>query len=967
MGVRAPVVVGRDHEIGIIERALGEVAKGRGQVVLLTGEAGIGKSRLAAHATDLAYGAELSIMRGRGSAVGRTVPFRALSEALLSLQRLGTHVDVEQLGAYRPELARLNPDWGTPSEVAASGSLMVLAEGVLRLTELVGRHAGCAVVLDDLQYVDPDTLAVLEYVIDNIEHQPTLLLCTIRDDDADTVEFARTAGRRSAATVVPLRRLSPGDVTTLGAVCLGGAGQSLPSAATDLLWTGSMGLPFLVEELLDEIVTEGRLVRDEDGWRMVDSFPAPPSAFVEGIDARLGRLSAQAREFVSVAAVLGQRFPLVIVQEVTGFEYRTLLRHLHGDVVANMVAPDDHTPDWYLFTHALVVDAVLALLAEETRVDLARRAADAVEKLNSDVPGDWCHLCARLREAAGQFAEAGQLYARAGRRALAQGAAQSAVTLLDRSLDLLVHDPANRASALESQLLALTEAGQVDRALAVGARFDEFGSGLDRIHRVRLHTQLAWAANLAGRTEGGLDQVRIARALLGPDPDDEHVAPIDVVAAHLELDRATPGRLEVAEAMALRAATVAERIPLPIIACQAWQLLGALARRHDPARATAYLEKSRVFAIAHDLPIWEIHALVRLGLDDALRAGDIDRLEQARELASRIGAVIARYQSEVNISLQLILRGEFTAARNLIDNVSAAAARLGLLEIRQFMLVARAVLAGHQCDRAELESAQRELAGQGGDQTQYVPRLHGLGAAFCSLLQEDREQANADLATALATEEANPTTFHLSGRHGLALLLRALDGTLDWAEYVEVSASPAAGMRWDRHFALLAAAVLTGRRGDPEQALAWLERGQEAGELYPVARHLGLRLVGEAAAQDGWGEPDRWLRTAEQYFHDAGIRAVPGACRALLRRMGVRVTQRRSGTKDVPDDLRAVGVTGREYEVLLLLGARLANNEIAVRLHLSRRTVEKHVSSLMAKTGATNRVQLGKLTAGDAR
>jgi DNA-binding NarL/FixJ family response regulator len=77
--------------------------------------------------------------------------------------------------------------------------------------------------------------------------------------------------------------------------------------------------------------------------------------------------------------------------------------------------------------------------------------------------------------------------------------------------------------------------------------------------------------------------------------------------------------------------------------------------------------------------------------------------------------------------------------------------------------------------------------------------------------------------------------------------------------------------------------------------------------------------------------------------------------------MGVRVTQRRSGADEVPDELRLAGVTVREYEVLRLLGARLANNEIAAQLHVSPRTVEKHVSSLLTKTGLANRLALGRL------
>ena len=343
---------------------MAKVAAGRGQVVFLTGEAGIGKSRLATAATDLAYQADMSIMRGRGSAMSRTIPFRCLSEALLSLQRLGTTVDIGALGPYRPALARLNPDWGTPADDASSSSLIVLAEGVLRLTELVGRNGGCAVVIDDLQYADPDTLAVLEYVIDNIAHQPTLLLATMRDDDSAALEFARATSKRDSATLIELRRLGQQQVSVLADACLEG---TLPAPALDLLWAGSGGLPLFVEELLDEIVSAGQLVRSGDGWRMAEAAGAPPSALVQSVAGRFGRLSEQAREFVSVAAVIGLRFPLTVVREVTGLDYRTLLRYLQSEPVAHLIGPDDHTPDWYLFTHALVADAVLTLIPEDVQ------------------------------------------------------------------------------------------------------------------------------------------------------------------------------------------------------------------------------------------------------------------------------------------------------------------------------------------------------------------------------------------------------------------------------------------------------------------------------------------------------------------------------------------------------------------------------------------------------------------------
>jgi DNA-binding NarL/FixJ family response regulator len=136
-------------------------------------------------------------------------------------------------------------------------------------------------------------------------------------------------------------------------------------------------------------------------------------------------------------------------------------------------------------------------------------------------------------------------------------------------------------------------------------------------------------------------------------------------------------------------------------------------------------------------------------------------------------------------------------------------------------------------------------------------------------------------------------------------------------------------------------------------------KAQEVAAPFAMARHLGTRLVAEAAVADGWGEPVEWLRGAEQYFHAAALPAIASACRALLREAGASVSQRRTGHERIPPALRRVGVTIREYEVFELLAGRLGNKEIAGRLHISPRTVEKHVASLITKTGRADRTALG--------
>ena len=110
--------------------------------------------------------------------------------------------------------------------------------------------------------------------------------------------------------------------------------------------------------------------------------------------------------------------------------------------------------------------------------------------------------------------------------------------------------------------------------------------------------------------------------------------------------------------------------------------------------------------------------------------------------------------------------------------------------------------------------------------------------------------------------------------------------------------------------------------------------------------------------RDGWGAPVDWLRQAEAVFVVGGQDRIAGACRALLKNAGAPVTRRRGADRTLPSALLQARVTAREAEVLELVGERLGNKEIAARLFLSPRTVEKHVASLLAKLATEDRAAL---------
>ncbi|MGW0882412.1 AAA family ATPase [Streptomyces sp. NPDC002671] len=961
MRSHAPSLVGRDPQLGLLDRALADARQGRGGVVFLVGEAGVGKSRLAAEAVGGALGAGMRVLRGRSSTTGPAVPFRPLTEALMSLFRSGEPLDDSALGPYRPVLGRLIPDWDTGER--ESSSMVILGEAVLRLLMAAARGQGQLLLLEDLHDADPETLGVLEYLVDNLEYTPVLLLATVRTDFSDALDLAQSARRRGAATLVELPPLTRPQVHDMVAAQLGADSPGeVPEPVLQRLWEDSTGSPYLVEELLQSMIGAGTLVQGPEGWRAVGDLRSDVSStLARGILRRIDRLGAEGLTLLSAAAVLGRRFPLTVLQRMTGIDDRALLSHLHAGVAARLVIPDEPAPDWYSFRHSLTVEALFTQMTPGRRAELARRGAEATEELHPELGGDWCALAAGLRCEAGDRAEAGRLFAAAGGRALAAGALGSAVTQLSSAERLLAEgaDPQARAEVLENLLPALAEAGDFARAFDLAENLHALdGAGLSPARLATLHTRLAKVAHTAGRWSDGNRQICRAREVLASAPDDATAAAVDVTAAYLALDTPGPDRTQHAEKLARSAADAAERYGLPVVACQARELLATVARERDPEESAAMLEQALATAERHRLPLQRMYAATRMGGNAWLADGDTAGLLAAREEALRLGSVSIVHTVDGILVLDSVLRGAYDTAREAAAECLAVVRRLRLAPAVRYVLMAEAALAAHLGDRTAMEAALAAFAEWDGVGSQEEPLGFGLARAFCALLEEDRELARAELGSVLTLEADNPSTYHLSGTHGLVLLLDVLAGDADRARHEEISATAVARMRWNRQFVLLADAVLLGREGADAAAAGAVESALAAAEPYPLAQHLGLRLIADAAHGDGWGDPVGWLRRAEHYFHGRDIPTVTGACRAALRRLGAPVHQHRTGTSGIPEELRALGVTVREFEVFRLLAERLSNKDLADRLFISPRTAEKHIASLMTKTGAANRADL---------
>src|SRR3569833_2971881 len=215
----SPVLVARDDPMQVLREGLLSGLQGRGGVIALLGEAGIGKSRLprefAAEARE-----RCTVMPGR-AAPGTLAGLRPFADALQPVFRSRRLPVVDELRPFVPALARLVPDWRTGSEVPWLDPLTI-GEGLLRLLTVIAGPSAGVLVLEDLHWADAETCAVLEYLVDHLPAAPVLCILTCRTDERTPGSQAVQALiDRRAVQLVSLGRLDEGSAMAMARACLG--------------------------------------------------------------------------------------------------------------------------------------------------------------------------------------------------------------------------------------------------------------------------------------------------------------------------------------------------------------------------------------------------------------------------------------------------------------------------------------------------------------------------------------------------------------------------------------------------------------------------------------------------------------------------------------------------------------------------------------------------------------------------
>ena len=914
-------LVGRGGEFDRLHRLLEAMAStDTGRMVLIHGEAGVGKSRLVREATAVARRAGVSVLSGRAVPSGEA--YRPLAEALSAALR-GRQLPRENgLRPYLPALSALLPDIAIEGQSDPRGGV-ILGEAILRLVSTLATPRGAMLVLEDLHWADPDTLDVLSYLADAASTSPLVLVGTARDEP-DPPQRLLELALACQADVIPLDRLGPRDVRGVVESCLSAAP---PDELVRFVIEHADGLPFLIEELLTGLAAVGALA--PDGTLTGPLAANVPRTFAATVRRRLAGLDPSARSVVETAAMLGRRFDWRLIPEITELAQQVVLAGLRSAVATGLVVVPATDTDTFRFRHALTCEAVRTDLLPPERRALARAAAAVVERREPAARD----LAAGLWMAAGEDARAAELYLRAGWQSRRRGALHTAEAQLTRAATLAVDKPALRREAEAVLVEVLADAGDTDRAMALGERLLARGETWVRL-------TLAEVAAEAGQWDvaaSGLSAL--------PKTDDPRAS---VLAARLAHERGQP---EDALSIARLALTGAEERNQWAVACQALEVMGRTARVTDlEAARDAFLAAERL-AIDHDLPLERVSALHELGTVDLLLDGSTIRLARARALALDAGALGLAATVDVQIAASL-LHQDADAALVHAERSAELARRLRMDQLRATALFFQAAAHAHRRNTPAMERCVADARELAPDDLDVNAGIWGAVYAHVALLNDDRARLAECLDRAIEFMRTSPTTAP-APTYGLWALVRTLDDRE--GEQARAEARPS-GVNWENRALLgYADAVDAGRRGrlaEAEQLLAAADAAMGSRHWWQQRMRL---LVADDTLGDNWGDPIGWAREALAVFVRRGDDRLATRCREILRRAGVPVPRRGRGDTAVPARLRGVGVTSREMDVLNLVAAGLTNAAIAERLVLSPRTVETHVANLVTKTKVAGR------------
>jgi class 3 adenylate cyclase/tetratricopeptide (TPR) repeat protein len=493
--------IGRDSELALLLERWALARDGEGQVVLLSGEAGIGKSRICQVLRERLAGESVATVLLQCSPYFSS---SALYPVVQHLERAADMAPADSVGDRAHKLERLAgalpaaslgcllrlvglPDGGRPSPGGASPqeekahTLEVLIDLLQRLSE----QQPLLLIVEDAHWIDPSTEELIGQVAERVRDSRVLMLVTSRP------EYAPSWGNASQLTRHSLNRLSHKQCAAL--VCAVTPGKALPAEVLAEIIRKTDGVPLFMEELTKTVVQSGLLEDTSSGYRLSGPLPtlAIPATLQDSLMARLDRL-APAKEVAQIGAVIGREFGQRLIAGVLGDVMApgeldaALVDLVRSELVFRRGTPPDAT---YSFKHALVRDTAYYSMLKSQRVLRHRQIAAALEKPDRAAAAAQPELLAYHHQEGGNAAKALRYWQAAGNQAMARSAVREAVTHYRAAVALLGSVQALDEPCAEVELglrlrlgnaLFQTEGFTSPRAKENYARARDLATSLDR-------------------------------------------------------------------------------------------------------------------------------------------------------------------------------------------------------------------------------------------------------------------------------------------------------------------------------------------------------------------------------------------------------------------------------------------------------------------------------------------------------
>ena len=976
-------LIGRTRELASLSTLIRDAKKGAGRTLIISGDGGVGKTRLLTEASQAAAHEGWRVIVGRSFAVETGIPYALFSDAFLpvlqamdapALQVL-TRGGVAELGVLFPPLA---PE-GRRERLASGMDAEEFKSRLLwNFTQFLGRVAAkqpVCLVLENLQFSDASSLELLHFIARNIASHPVAILASYNETERDSNPILRTTEQSlislGVADQLRLGPLSQSEVVDLLLSRYDGESSAIRQFGA-LLYGWTRGNPFFIEETMKELIESGVISRQDSRWTgwEVESLKLPATVR-DAVSSRISRLSRDAREVAQIAAVVGTPMSFQQLVTLSGLD-ETGVAQVLDELAAHRIVVEFRATTDTLFelAHPMVQQVIYSSLgAGRTRL-LHSRVADSLEFYYGERADYHAgELAYHFTRSAAQGAKTVRYLQRAGRGALETYANREAADFLKSALkqmDTLREAVNGRDEITRDLARALQRMGQYEDALDLWSQSREAAAAKgDSDAIARIEYRMGLAQFWSGRFE---------EALAHYDSGIQASSSADAALVRLHLAKSIClqelARLDAARAEIHAALSVAETIGEASLLARVHRALLMLHTWTGPREvAAAHAMKAVEFARRSGEKMLEWQTNLSAGVLAGFTS-DADatsrHLERCAELESELRSpLLPLWTAELSV-LFASWTGKWDHALATGERAIAAALAHGQKTLLPRMLVWTGLiyLSRHELDRARAyfdDAWKRSGADTATDQRidvqSVVPAHIGLAAYY--LETGDNEEAI----------RVGQHGAELADRLGYAMwtlhwLLPIVGEAALWLRDFPLAERCSARIRHDAERlsspigeALADACdgmLLMLRDQNFDDAIRFLRSSVAKLDSLPIPDHASRVRRALAQALRDSGNPEeaiKELRIAHDALAELGARGQLEKVRHEIRTLGARPPAKTAE--------KGVGaLTGRELEIAQLVARRKTNKQIGSELEISSRTVSTHLTNIFEKTGVASRAEL---------